>query len=53
MKEASAESKVTAAESITKGETYENSKFSIIVPGGWVISYKTESSVLNFLRQAF
>jgi hypothetical protein len=44
-KETGAEAKETAAESMIKGETYENSKFSITVPDGWVITYKTESSV--------
>jgi predicted Zn-dependent peptidase len=45
-KETVAESKETVAESMVKGEIYENSKFSITVPDGWVITYKTESSVL-------
>jgi hypothetical protein len=53
-KETVAESKVTAVESMIKGEIYENSKFSITVPDGWVISYKTENSVwLNTKDEVF
>ena len=49
-----AEAKETVAESMIKGETYENSKFSITVPEGWVIAYKTESSVwLNTKDEVF
>ncbi len=48
------EAKETVAESMIKGEIYENSKFSITVPDGWVISYKTESSVwLNTEDEVF
>jgi hypothetical protein len=53
-KETVAESKVTVAESIVKGEIYENSKFSIPVPDGWIITYKTENSVwLNTKDEVF
>jgi hypothetical protein len=53
-KETLTESKATVAESIIKGETYENSKFSITVPDGWVISYKTDNSVwLNTKDEVF
>jgi hypothetical protein len=53
-KETVTESKVTAAESTLKGETYENSKFSITVPAGWVITYKTDNSVwLNTKDEVF
>ena len=44
-KETGAESKVTVAESMLKGEIYENSKFSITVPDGWVITSDKENSV--------
>jgi hypothetical protein len=44
-KEIVSESNVTVAEPTIKGEIYENSKFSITVPDGWVIAYKTENSV--------
>ena len=45
---------VTVAESTLKGEVYENSKFSITVPGGWIISYKTDNSVwLNTEDEVF
>ena len=44
-KETGVESKVTVAESMVKGEIYQNSKFSITVPDGWVITYMTENSV--------
>jgi hypothetical protein len=53
-KETVIQSKVTVAESMVKGEIYENSKFSIPVPDGWVITYKTENSVwLNTKDEVF
>jgi len=53
-KETIAESNATVAESILKGEVYENSKFSITVPAGWIKSYETESSVwLNTEDEVF
>jgi hypothetical protein len=53
-KEIVTESKVTLAESTIKGEIYENSKFSITVPDGWIISYKTDNSVwLNTKDEVF
>jgi hypothetical protein len=44
-KETAAEAKDTAAEAKISGEIYENAKFSVTVPDGWIISYKTENSV--------
>ena len=45
---------VTVAESTLKGEVYENSKFSITVADGWIISYKTDNSVwLNTEDEVF
>jgi hypothetical protein len=53
-KETAAEVKETVAESKINGEIYENAKFSIPVPDGWVISYKTENSVwLNTKDEVF
>jgi uncharacterized protein YceK len=44
-KETAAEAKETAAEAKISGEIYENAKFSMTIPDGWIISYKTENSV--------